>query len=300
MNQNNMRKVFISVIFIVVVLTAVTLVALSFVSTSKIAAEVRVSPWLLIALVEIPFASLLAIRGFQRAHQLDLPAWLNLGYYASFAIVTSVNVYGLSQSAALLGVLVGLAVSGVMLLMDQLLVWLIIHSHKPHQKSARELLKEAKEVTKLNETKELIKYMHWESDQPALSLIKKTRKDAEKRAKVMEAGVSEYIQQLLDEKKQPPQMVEAEPVAPVTTEKVETESTTEVIPMPQRLIGFHHEADSNNKSNRFKPNTAKQQEAIAVFNELTTKLGRKPQKDELMNQGLTDHYARFALKYSDQ
>jgi hypothetical protein len=304
MNQNSIRKIFIWVAGLAALGVALTLVTISFESTSRIAAKVGVPAAPLLALVEIPFILLLLIRAFQQAYRRDNPTWLAIGYFGSFALVTAVNMYGLSLTGGMLGVIMGICLSGMMFLMDKLFVWLILDSGKPHQQSARQMIREAQEIAKLNRTKELVKYIHWKSDQPDLSLIELTRKDAEKRAKVMEGGVPEYIQKLLDEKKHPPQLVETEEVQtetvkPIVTNKPEPIVSTEIIPIPIRQIGFTAETVREKKEeispkHLFKPNTDARQQAVAVANELMEELGRLPKQKELQERGLTEYYAKFA------
>jgi hypothetical protein len=312
MNQNSIRKIFIWVAGLAALGVALTLVTISFESTSRIAAKVGIPALPLLALVEIPFILLLLIRAFQQAYRRDNPTWLAVGYFGSFSLVTAVNMYGLSLTGGMLGVIMGLCLSGMMFLMDKLFVWLILDSGKPHQQTARQMLKEANDIAKLNQTKELVKYIHWKSDQPALALIELTRKDAEKRAKVMEGDVPEYIQKLLDEKNQPSQIIEAEEiqtevVEPIVTNKPESIVSTEIIPLPKRQIGFHpevveakKETIKQDKNHLFKPNTDARQQAIQTANDLMNRLGRVPTKKELMEVGgLSDHYARIAKKSID-
>jgi hypothetical protein len=101
------------------------------------------NPYLTAGLVEILFASLLFIRGKQRALQRNVPIFLELGYFISLGFVTAVNMYGLAQTNVI-GSIVGLTISGAMWLMENTLVWLWTRSHEPHVKSIRERMLAAK------------------------------------------------------------------------------------------------------------------------------------------------------------
>jgi hypothetical protein len=78
----------------IVVVIALIVVALSFQNTTKLSGTLGLNPYLTAGLVEILFASLLFIRGKQRALQRNVPIFLELGYFISLGFVTAVNMYG--------------------------------------------------------------------------------------------------------------------------------------------------------------------------------------------------------------
>src|SRR5690606_5319596 len=127
------------VILGVVIVIALVVIALSFSNTKLLARELGLNEYLTAGLVEILFASLLFIRGRQRATQRNVPIFLTTGYFISLAFVTGVNMWGLSMENQVIGPVVGIAISGSMWLMESTLVWLWTDSHRPHKKSAKEL-----------------------------------------------------------------------------------------------------------------------------------------------------------------
>lgn len=180
-------------ILVVVIVVALVVIALSFSNTGKLAMELRLNPWLTAGLVEILFASLLTIRARQRAMQRNVPFFLTLGYYTSLAFVTGVNMWGLYQENEKVGLIVGGAISGAMWLMETTLVWLWTDSHQPHQKSLRELKREAKREREKMKLIQEMEWMRWEAQKPNLDLIKKARKADEKREQVVRAGIPEFF-----------------------------------------------------------------------------------------------------------
>src|SRR5699024_7012638 len=177
----------------VVVIIAGIVIALSFHNTSLLARELSLNPYLAAGLVEILFGSLLFIRGRQRALQRNVPLFLTIGYFVSLAFVTGVNMYGLFRENPFVGPVVGLAISGAMWLMESTMVWLWVDSHKPHQKSVRELEREAKKEIKKIKLMQRIEWMRWEAQKPDLSLIRKARMADEKRVEVVEKGLPEFF-----------------------------------------------------------------------------------------------------------
>lgn len=132
---------------IVVGVLAIVVILLSFGNTAKLAEVLQLNPKLTACLVELLFASLLTIRARQRALQRIVPRFLDAGYFSSLAFVTAVNMWGLGQVHPT-GFAVGAAISGAMWLMESTLVWLWTDSHRPHEKSLKELKREAKKERK--------------------------------------------------------------------------------------------------------------------------------------------------------
>jgi hypothetical protein len=150
------RTILDIVVLGIVVIIALIIIALSFQNTTKISGGLGLNPYLTAGLVEILFASLLFIRGRQRALQRNVPIFLEIGYFASLAFVTGVNMYGLAQENLIVGSIVGLAISGAMWLMESVLVWLWVDGHQPYRQSTRELMKEAKRAIQEEQTIQLI------------------------------------------------------------------------------------------------------------------------------------------------
>lgn len=206
----------------VVVVIALIVIALSFQNTSELARKLELNPYLTAGLVEVLFGSLLFIRGKQRATQRNVPLFLSIGYFTSLGFVTAVNMYGLYQKSPLVGPIVGITISGAMWLMETVLVWLWVDSHKPHSETLRERLKKAKREIKEERIAQKIEWMKWESRKPDLGLIKKARKAEEARKQIEAEGLPSYFVQ-----ETPPPLV-----AP--------QKKAEIVPM-KRPIGFHVE-----------------------------------------------------------
>jgi hypothetical protein len=308
---------------IVVVLIALVVVALSFQNTARLANQLGLHPWLTAGLVELLFASLLFLRGRQRATQRNVPLFLEIGYYISLIFVTGVNVWGLGQKHLIVGPAVGVAISGSMWLMESVLVWLWTDSLKPHEKTIRDLKRETmKEIKEMKEIQRL-EWLKWEASKPDLRLIKEARKAEEKRKRIEvgrslfpwqkeEKGLPTFFLEL--QKRDPIKQIAAEleeskPKIIEIQEEQETgqQQTAEVIPI-KRQIGFLHTEPVPEKpavqpapmakkpAPAFQPNMEKRQQAIQTAKELKEELGRIPTKRELMDRGLTDHYSRLALK----
>src|SRR5690606_572349 len=177
----------------VVVAIALVVIALSFSNTTKLASELGLDPYLTAGLVEILFASLLFIRGRQRATQRNVPFFLNAGYFLSFLFVTGVNVWGLSQESPFIGAIVGASVSGAMWLMESVLVWLWVDSHRPHKKKMKELKREVKKQIEEIKLRQQIDWMLWEAKKPDMALIEKARKVEEKRKSITKKGIPEFF-----------------------------------------------------------------------------------------------------------
>lgn len=186
---NGKRSLLDKVILGVVVAIALVVIALSFSNTALLARELGLNEYLTAGLVEILFASLLFIRGRQRATQRNVPFFLTIGYFTSLAFVTGVNMYGLYQQSPTVGPIVGGAISAAMWLMESVLVWLWVDSHRPHKKKMKELKREAeKEIAEIK-LKQQIDWMRWEAQKPSLDLISKARKADEKRKAAVAGGL---------------------------------------------------------------------------------------------------------------
>lgn len=181
------------VILGVVVAIALVVIALSFSNTRLLASELGLNEYLTAGLVEILFASLLFIRGRQRATRRNVPEFLTIGYFTSLGFVTGVNMYGLYQQSPLVGPIVGGAISAAMWLMESVLVWLWVDSHRPHQKKMKELKQEVRKEIEEIKLKQQLNWMLWEAQKPSLDLIKKARKAEEERKKATKGGLPVFF-----------------------------------------------------------------------------------------------------------
>lgn len=182
-------------ILVVVVIIAGVVVVLSFTNTAKLAKELGLQPLLTAGLVELLFASLLFIRARQRATQRNVPLFLSFGYFASLGFVTGVNMWGLSLENPTIGPIVGGAISAAMWLMESVLVWLWVDSHKPHEKSLRELKKEAKARRRAAKLKQEIEWMDWLAQKPDMALVRRARREEEKRKAIVAGGLPLFFDQ---------------------------------------------------------------------------------------------------------
>lgn len=284
------RKLLDRLMLVIVVIIAGVVILLSYHNTSALAQELGLNPILTAGLVEILFASLLFIRGRQRATQRNVPLFLSVGYFTSLAFVTGVNMYGLAKSNPIVGPIVGMAISGAMWLMETTLVWLWTESDKPHRKRPRELMREAKREIREEKIIQRIEWMKWEAKKPDLDLIREARRAEEERKRVVGDGLPEFFRR---EPEPTPQIV-AEPVTIVQEPKPEPEPT-EIVPM--RRIGFDVEPVTASKpapAPRFQPNLEARAQALETARELKEELGRIPTKGELMERGLSEYYAKWA------
>jgi hypothetical protein len=288
-------------LFIVVAIAGIV-IALSFHNTTKLARELSLDPYLTAGLVEILFGSLLFIRGRQRALQRNVPLFLETGYFISLSFVTAVNMWGLSLENSVIGPVVGLAISGSMWLMETTLVWLWTSSHEPYQKSIRQRMQEAKREIKEEKAIQRIEWMKWEARKPDLSLIRKARKAEEKRKEVVGDGLPEFF--LKKEEPIKEIVAELERSEPKTVDVQDQKEANELVPF-RRQIGFHmertdHEAPPASKSKPkspaplFQPNLEARAKAIETAKRLKEELGRLPKQRELIENGLTEYYAKWA------
>lgn len=288
-----------------VAINAGVIIYMSFGNTAKIAVLLGLPSLGTAFLVEFLFGLLLFLRSKQRALQRNVPIFLNLGYFIVFCIVTAVNMYGLSLKNPTLGSVAGITISGSMWLLESILVWLFTRSHEPYKKSLLrkkiEAFKEAWEMKTIQE----IEWIKYDARRPNTKLVKKIRKKERKRKKIIGDDLPEFFRYL--EEKDPIKeiVVELERTKPQTID-VEPEpekETAEIVPI--RRIGFHTEPEMKPKcpAKPFQPNLEKRQEAIQTAKVLFEELGRIPTKKELMNQGLSEYYAKWAqgeLKKGEQ
>lgn len=181
-----------AILFVVVAIVSVVIL-LSFSNTAKLAEELGLQPLLTAGLVELLFASLLFIRGRQRATGRNVPSFLSFGYFTSLAFVTGVNMWGLAIENPTIGPVVGGAISAAMWLMESTLVWLWTDSHRPHEKSLRELKREAKREIKQVRLKQQIEWLKYEAREPDLGLIRQARKAEKRRKAAIKKGLPVFF-----------------------------------------------------------------------------------------------------------
>ena len=181
-----------AILFVVVAIAAVVIL-LSFSNTAKLAEELGLQPLLTAGLVELLFTSLLFIRGRQRATGRNVPIFLSVGYFTSLAFVTGVNMWGLAIENPTIGPVVGGAISAAMWLMESTLVWLWTESHQPHQKTLRELKREAKREIKQVRLKQQIEWLKYEAREPDLGLIRQARKAEKRRKAAIKKGLPVFF-----------------------------------------------------------------------------------------------------------
>ena len=181
-----------AILFVVVAIASVVIL-LSFSNTAKLAEELGLQPLLTAGLVELLFTSLLFIRGRQRATGRNVPIFLSVGYFTSLAFVTGVNMWGLAIENPTIGPVVGGAISAAMWLMESTLVWLWTDSHRPHEKSLRELKREAKREIKQVRLKQQIEWLKYEAREPDLGLIRQARKAEKRRKAAIKKGLPVFF-----------------------------------------------------------------------------------------------------------
>lgn len=209
-------------------------------------------------------------------------------------------MWGLSIENQAWGLIIGASISGLLWGMETTLVWLWTDSHRPHQKSLWEIKREADREAKEEKIIQEIEWKKYEAKLPSLSLIKKVRKREKEREKVVAEGLPQYFLQKPEPIKEI--VAELERSEPKKFEVEQEPKTAEIVPLGG--IGFHAEtARKESKSERkkspapmFRPNQEKRQEALEVAIRLESELGRVPEPKELMEEGLTKHYATFARK----
>ncbi len=139
-----------------------------------------------------------------------------------------------------------------------------------------------------------------EARKPDLPLIRKARAEEEKRKTVVGESLPEFFRQEKEPiKEMIAELKDSEPKTIVQEEpktKQEPERAAEVVPI-KRQIGFHIETSKPKPGHAplFHPNLEARAKAIQTAKQLKEELGRIPKKRELIEKGLTDHYARMAL-----
>ena len=226
------------VVLFLVVIVAGVIIKLSFTNTTKIAAGLSINPYVLAGLIEIVFAVLLFIRGRQRAVRRNVPLFVHVLYYVSFTLVTWSNMYGLYKEDHFTGLIIGGAISGFMLGLENMLVWLWTRSHEPYKKS---ILRQKIDAIKEAWEEKMIQEIYWikyNAKRAHLGLVKKVRRTEQKRKKVIGDDLPEFFHYL--EKQDPVKEITAElhRTEPRTI-NVQDESTA-VIPI-KRPIGFNIE-----------------------------------------------------------
>lgn len=219
-------------------INAITIISLSANNTMKFAGMLGLPKFASMCLVEIAFALLLILRAWQRAHGLNVPLLLNLGYFGIFCLLTTVNVYGLYLKNPTYGPWGGLAISGLMWLFENILVWLFTKSNQPYRKG---ILKQYFDAIRQAWEQKMIQKIAWvkfDSQRPDLALVKQVRKAEKKRKKVIgDEGLPRFFEFLEKQGNVEEIVVELERTKPKT---VEVEST-DIVPVPNRSIGFHAE-----------------------------------------------------------
>lgn len=262
----------------VVVGIAGVVIALSYGNTATLALILGLNATMAGGMVEVLFASLLFIRGRQRALQRNVPLFLDIGYFSSLAFVTGVNMWGLGQLHPI-GYIVGAAITGAMWLMESTLVWLWVDSHNPHKKRARELKKEAKREIKEMKTIQAIQWMRAEAQKPDLALIKKARKAEDKRQKVVANGLPEFFANTEQQTPNTGLKTNVEHQTDQTNEQTEHVKQTESAEQPEQ---------TDNEQTNNKPaeqdagkQTAEQTNIVYINSKQTTEQTTKEQEEKL-------------------
>ena len=258
------------------------------------------------------FAFTLLTRADQRAQNLHVPIFLHVAYFGLLGAITTINISVLYQKHPIAGPFLGIVIAGTMLYTEKLFVWKNTESDKPARKTPHQLKQEAEKEIQEERVMQEIEYLKYEARKPSLNLIKRARKDEQKRRRV-EKGQSiwpwkteeQELPEYFRRKKEDPIkeiVAELERSEPKEFEVEQETKTAEIVPLGG--IGFHAEtARRESKSERkkspaplFRPNQEKRQEALEVAIRLESELGRVPEPKELMEEGLTKHYAMFARK----
>ena len=251
------------------------------------------------------FAFTLLTRADQRAQGLHVPLFLHVAYFGLLGSITAINISVLYKYHPVAGPFIGMVIAGTMLYTERLFVWKNTEANKPAKKKPRDMLKEAEREIEEEQVMQKIEYLKHEARKPSLKLIKRARKDQHKRRRIEqgksilpwrkdeEQGLPEYfrqkkdpIQELIEiNRESKPKVVEVEPDGAIIPHK----------------IGFHAETarreektDKKQPAPLFKPNQEKRLEAIRKAEELRSELGRIPEPRELIEIGLTKHYATYA------
>ena len=238
--KRKMKDLFFGLIRLLTILAvgynAYVIITLSIDNTMKFAEMLGLPPRGAMFLVEVAFALLLALRAIQRSLRLNIPTLLNVGYVGVFCLLTAVNVYSLYQKNPQLGPYGGLAISGLMWLFENILVWLFTKSNQPYRKG---ILKQYFDAIRQAWEQKMIQKIAWvkfDSQRPDLALVKQVRKAEKKREKVIgNEELPEFFEWL---KKQGD-------VEQITLELERTEpKVVDVdanVQLPVKRIGFHVE-----------------------------------------------------------
>jgi hypothetical protein len=289
-------------------------IVLSFGQTKEFAAAVGVeNPFHQAAfsiILEGLFAFTLLTRADQRAQNLHVPIFLHVAYFGLLGAITTINISVLYQKHPIAGPFLGIVIAGTMLYTEKLFVWKNTESDKPARKTPHQLKKEAEKEIQEERVMQEIEYLKYEARKPSLNLIKRARKDEQKRRRV-EKGQSiwpwkteeQELPEYFRRKKEDPIkeiVAELERSEPKTVDIKDKEEAKELVPF-RRQIGFHmertdHAADPKPKSPapRFQPNMEARAKAIETAKKLKEELGRLPKQRELMENGLSEYYAKWA------
>lgn len=249
--------------------------------------------------IEILFGFTLLTRANQRAQRKNVPLFLNVAYIGLLGAITFINMSVLYEIHPVAGPFLGALITGTMVYVESLFVWLNTDADKPARKNPRKLMKEAKKEIEEERIIQLIEYLEFEARKPDLNLIRRARRDERKRKQVESGGSifpwvkseDEGLPEYFRREPEPTPTIEAEPVEIIQ----EPEKEAAVVPF-KRQIGFHMETEAPKaKAPRFQPNVEAREHAKKVAEALMVELGRKPKKRELMDRGLTEHYAKVGL-----
>jgi hypothetical protein len=219
-------------------INASVIIGLSMENTMKFAEILGLPPRGAMFLVEAAFALLLALRAIQRSLRLNTPMLLHIGYFGVFCLLTIVNVHGLYLKNPTYGPWGGLAISALMWLFENILVWLFTKSNQPYEKSILrkylDTIKQAWEQKMLQK----IAWVKFNSQRPDLGLVKQVRRAEKRREKVIgDEELPEFFEWFNKQGNVEEIVVELERTKPKT---VQVEST-DIVPAPNRSIGFHAE-----------------------------------------------------------
>lgn len=208
--------------------------------------------------IEILFGFTLLTRSNQRAQRKNVPLFLNVAYIGLLGSITFINMSVLYEIHPVAGPFLGALITGTMVYVESLFVWINVDADRPARKTPKQLMREAKREIEEEKIIQKIEYLKWKAKKPDLSLIKMARRDEEKRRRI-ETGKSwlswpwkesieeKELPEYFRRKPEPTPEIEAEPVEPVIVQEPEPEPESEqekhiaeVVPI-KRPIGFHVE-----------------------------------------------------------
>ncbi|MBA4544281.1 hypothetical protein H1164_15620 [Thermoactinomyces daqus] len=288
---------------------AAIIIGLSFGQTKEFAAKVGATNIFhqigFACAIEILFAFTLLTRADQKAQRKNVPLFLNVAYIGLLAAITFINMSVLYEMNPIAGPFLGALITGTMIYVESLFVWLNTDADKPSRKTPRQLMKAAKKEIAEERIIQLIEYLKYEARKPDLDLIRRARRDERRRKRVERGGSifpwmkseDEGLPEYFRREPEPAPTIEAEPMEIVREPEEETAEAA-VVPMPMRQIGFHMEQPqpkpASTPAPRFQPNMKARAEAMKKARALMEELGRIPTKGELMQQGLSEYYAKWA------